>query len=220
MEKLHTFKSVQGREIAFYGSQTPSNKPALFLLGGFHGDEPEGVYLLNRFLDVFGSMFSKSPYQVYVLPCLNPDGIVLKTRENAHHVDLNRNYPTKNFAPESYNPHTGKAKSGKPASEPETQAMMRLVDMYRPVRILSIHSDLKMVDYDGPARDWALEVAHLTGYPFVENVGYPTPGSFGTWAGVERKIALITLETQKAETDQEKEALFEKICPLFHHLFA
>ena len=32
------------------------------------------------------------------------------------------------------------------------------------------------------------------------SIGYPTPGSFGTWAGVEKKIPTITLELDE-ETD-------------------
>ena len=31
-------------------------------------------------------------------------------------------------------------------------------------------------------------------YPVTRSIGYPTPGSLGTWAGVERGIPTITLE--------------------------
>jgi protein MpaA len=34
----------------------------------------------------------------------------------------------------------------------------------------------------------------IINYPIEENIGYPTPGSFGTWAGIERNIPTITLE--------------------------
>ena len=31
-------------------------------------------------------------------------------------------------------------------------------------------------------------------YPVTTSIGYSTPGSFGTWAGVERGIPTVTLE--------------------------
>ena len=31
-------------------------------------------------------------------------------------------------------------------------------------------------------------------YPVEASIGYPTPGSFGTYAGIERQIPTITLE--------------------------
>ena len=31
-------------------------------------------------------------------------------------------------------------------------------------------------------------------YPVEGDIGYPTPGSFGTWAGIEKNIPTITLE--------------------------
>ena len=36
------------------------------------------------------------------------------------------------------------------------------------------------------------------GYPIEESIGYPTPGSFGTWAGIEREILTITLELDES----------------------
>ena len=40
----------------------------------------------------------------------------------------------------------------------------------------------------------AQKISEITGYPIQEDIGYPTPGSFGTYCGVERKIPTITLE--------------------------
>ena len=37
-------------------------------------------------------------------------------------------------------------------------------------------------------------MAAKNGYPAKGSIGYPTPGSMGTWAGIDRKIAMITLE--------------------------
>ena len=34
----------------------------------------------------------------------------------------------------------------------------------------------------------------LNGYPLSASMGYPTPGSLGSWAGVDRRIPTVTLE--------------------------
>ena len=40
-------------------------------------------------------------------------------------------------------------------------------------------------------------------YPIEPSIGYPTPGSFGTWAGIEKNIFTITLELDE-EIDIKK----------------
>ena len=49
----------------------------------------------------------------------------------------------------------------------------------------------------------AQEFSLLNNYPLQEDIGYPTPGSFGTYCGIERKIPTITLELPDEE-DIEK----------------
>ena len=215
MIKLKTLKTALGNEIVFWGEKKIAPQHVLFLIGGFHGDEVEGPYLLERFIDLCKSRERFSNYDIYVIPCLNPDGMMLHQRENANNIDLNRNYPTSDFQKESFNPHTGKSSSGSPCSEIETQWLMGLIEAYRPKQVLSIHSDLQVVDFDGPAEEWAKQIAILTGYPLVHNVGYSTPGSFGTWAGKEHHIPVVTLEVEKASTNDELNKLWDKMTPLF-----
>ena len=134
---------------------------------------------------------------VLFIPCLNPDGLQNNTRINANGVDLNRNFPTKNWGGD-----TGAAGNnpsdyfgGKSAgSEIETQFVMEVIEEYKPSRILTLHAPYKVVNYDGPAREWAEKISEIIGYPVEESIGYPTPGSFGTYCGVERNIPTITLE--------------------------
>ena len=79
-----------------------------------------------------------------------------------------------------------------PASEPETRAVMRAIERFAPVRIVTIHSinrDRFCNNFDGPGRRLAEAMARLNRYPVRASIGYPTPGSFGGWAGIERKIA-------------------------------
>lgn len=130
-----------------------------------------------------------------IVPVVNLDGYERRTRRNANKVDLNRNFPASNW-------ELGRANSRmfggvKPASEPETRAVMRLIERIDPVAIITIHSishGRHCNNYDGPGRRLAQSMSRVNGYPVTATIGYPTPGSFGTWAGVERGCPLITLE--------------------------
>ena len=215
MKQVFSFESEKGRTIPVLGGAVDESAPYSLVIGTMHGDEPEGEYLINRFLKTDPKLKENWLF----IPCFNPDGKALGTRENANQVDLNRNYPTKNFKATSYNPHSGIAKSGMPASEKETQGMIKLFETFKISKVLTFHSDLAVVDFDGPAKEWAKEIADLTGYSLTENgIGYPTPGSFGNWAGVERNIPVVTLETHKARTEKELEELWLKCVPLFKEI--
>jgi murein peptide amidase A len=166
---------------------------SLLLLGGMHGDEPQGTHVLLRLLaDPSLSTRELAWRTVVVVPALNPDGLRAGTRVNGRGVDLNRNLPTENWQPRSAKPehHPGPA----PASEPETQSLIRLVEEMHPALIVTLHAPYACINYDGPAEEEAKRLAAALGYPVWEEIGYPTPGSFGTWAGVERGIPTLTVE--------------------------
>ena len=126
-----------------------------------------------------------------MIPCLNESGMKAGKRTNANGVDLNRNFPTKNWSDVQMNAFFG----GKaPASEEETRFVIDIVEKYQPKVILTLHAPYRVVNYDGPGEEIANKIASIIGYPVEPSIGYPTPGSFGTWAGVERNIPIITLE--------------------------
>jgi protein MpaA len=80
--------------------------------------------------------------------------------------------------------------------------VMELIDRYRPRLIVALHAPLEVVNYDGPAREIAEQMGKLNGYPVSGSIGYPTPGSLGTYAGVERGIPIITLELPQVGADE------------------
>lgn len=163
------------------------------LLAGVHGDEIEGVEVAQSILE---GLLEEHPFEhvgVVVWPEANPDGVAGMTRCNANGVDLNRNLPTKDWTPEVKNPRYPPGPSA--GSEPESKALLALIDQIKPVAILSAHSYAKaMVNSNGPARPWAEGLSALCGAPVTEDMGYPTPGCLGTYAGHERGIPTITLE--------------------------
>ena len=125
------------------------------------------------------------------IPCLNPDGMQFGKRTNANDIDLNRNYPTKNWQLTEKNEFFG---GESPASEIETKFMVEVLEEYKPEMILTLHAPFKIVNYDGPAKEIAEKIGQIINYPVEASIGYPTPGSFGTYCGVERNIPTITLE--------------------------
>jgi protein MpaA len=187
-------RSVENREI--YLLELGDGDSTTIIFGGFHGDEIMGVQLVFRFAQyLFFEKTNELEAKVVIIPVLNPDGLVRAKRKNADKVDINRNFPTKSWKPEyaSKRHYPGNA----PASEPETQVAITIIEEYRPQRIISVHTALEMVNYDGPALSLARKMAQYNSYPVESDIGYETPGSFGTYAGKERNIPTITLELAK-----------------------
>ena len=179
-------RSVEGREII--AEITGGRGPAYLIFGVIHGNEPAGEPLLRTFL----SHLKAHPelyagHRLVVIPVLNPDGLLKKSRYNVRGVDLNRNFPAKNFK-------KSKRNGPYPSSEPETRALMKMIRQFRPVRILAVHAPLYCVNYDGPADKLARSMAQASGYPLKPSIGYPTPGSLGSYAGGDLKVPTITLE--------------------------
>lgn len=213
LKPIKIIQDAFGNNITLFGKNESDDKENILLVARFHGDEPEGEFCLNEMIKELNEQSYSSPYNIFIIPCLNPSGKKLFTRANGNGIDLNRNYPTKNFTAVSVNPHTKEMSSGTPASEVETQFMIDLVNQYKFVRILSIHSDLNLIDYDGPAKDLASEFSRICGYRLVDNIGYATNGSFGTWAGVEKQIPLITVETPAGKNETEMNKIWQTLKP-------
>ena len=72
-----------------------------------------------------------------------------------------------------------------------------------------------MVNYDGPAKEIAQKISQIINYPAEESIGYPTPGSFGTYCGVERNIPTITLELDE---DTPIKDIYPKMFEIFEEL--
>lgn len=173
----------------------------VLVIGCMHGDEPQGEYLINEYLK------DNSNTKISFIPCLNPDGVKVQTRVNSNGVDLNRNFPTKNWELTEKNNFYG---GNKPASEIETQFLISVIEEFKPELILTLHAPYKVVNYDGNALDIAKRISEIIKYPVEASIGYPTPGSFGTWAGIERNIPTITLELdEEIEVKELRKPVFE-----------
>lgn len=180
--------SKNNNEIVLIEQNQAEFDKTILVIGVVHGDERQGKFLIENYLK--NAVYGKN--RLLFIPCLNPDGLELNIRQNANEIDLNRNFPTNNWARE---PFASEYFGGEEAaSEIETKFVIEIVEELKPDVILTLHAPYKVVNYDGPAKDIAEKISEIIGYPTSTDIGYPTPGSFGTYAGLERNIPTITLE--------------------------
>lgn len=164
------------------------------ILGGVHGDEPEGVVAAWGLLKTLMSKFDYK-LNLTLVPEFNLDGIIDKTRMNANKVDLNRNLPTKDWSPEARSPRYNPGPH--PLSETENQGLVQFLKDHKVKFITSLHSWEPMININGNCEEEAQVLAKMTGYKIEKDIGYPTPGSLGTYAGFEQNIPTITYEIQR-----------------------
>jgi len=148
-------RSVKGRKIHAW-HRGERGKPRVVLISTMHGNEPATRQILR---ELWRAKRIRG-VDLWVVPVYNPDGLARGTRKNARGVDLNRNFPY-NWADLD-----GSYESGpKPASEPETRAMMRFLREVEPRRILSFHQPLYGVDTDTKDKRFARRVARALRLP-------------------------------------------------------
>ncbi|MCK6598876.1 MAG: DUF2817 domain-containing protein [Bdellovibrionaceae bacterium] len=191
---LSDCNSVNGQKIFHYdrvGTITNPKKILVFSL--IHGDEvPAGT--VGRFwLSRLESIEPRNSWRV--VPVLNPDGVDQKTRYNANKIDLNRNFPTKDWdelAQKYWKIHSQsnprRFPGEKSASEPEVKCALKHISDYNPDFIISIHTPLSVLDFDGPK----VQPPKFTYLPW-KSLGH-FPGSLGRYMWSERNTPVLTME--------------------------
>jgi protein MpaA len=181
----------------------PRGTCKLLVFAAIHGEEPETTYALSRAL----RQLVEPPEHCAVVLAANPDGVTRGTRGNARGVDLNRNFPSSDWRPGTVTHRstiedasdillsTGES----PASEPETRALLSLIRELEPRAVVALHAPLACID-DANASALGQRLAQRTGMPLVSDVGYPTPGSFGSW-GSDQGVPVVTYEFPLAATE-------------------
>ncbi len=202
----HWAVSSFGNTIELYFSPNflwdQKSRPLLFI-GGVHGDEPEGVALTEATLHWLNETYQHgsenlSPW--VLIPCINIDGYLRKMRVNGNGVDLNRNFPSRDWSPTFKQPRYFPGKY--PSSEPETRALVHFIEQYKPRLIIHAHSWHPSITFThNEAPNEAKILAQCSGYPLQEDIGYPTPGSLGQFAWLDHKIPVICIEEQEHMAD-------------------
>lgn len=162
VERVVIGRSWGGREILAERFGTPGGNVVL-LVGLLHGNERGASRVLTSLRSEFSTYGSSA--DVWIISNANPDGVIRRTRSNARGVDLNRNFPARDWSISAQGRHY----SGRSAaSEPETRAIANFIRERRPVLSIWFHQVGPMVDAQGRGdRRLIKRYAALTGYPFV-----------------------------------------------------
>ena len=185
-------ETVLGRPITAYHFVAPTYtkpRPPALLFGAIHGDEPLGAHCLG---ELAVELAARPPGRdTWLIPALNLDGLAGGSKNNANDVDLNRNFAAENWTSEH---KPGYFPGAAPESEPETQALVALIERVGATRLVALHSPYRTVNWDGDGEALATAMAERNGYGASSDIGYPTPGSFGSRYGVDLGLEVVTLE--------------------------
>ncbi len=203
--------SVLGNSINLFGARRAN----LLVLGGVHGDESEGIFLAHLLLSV--------GCPVPLIPCINPDGALLRQRWNRRNVDLNRNLPTPDWKAEATNPRYPPGAA--PASEPETAAFLAAVERVRPSTVLSLHSyTATFIEIERPEPELSAglnaavaDYAAAAGIERRQSIGYPTPGALGGF-GHANGLLILTYELERGRSHGELQPLVAPLLRLLERL--
>jgi murein peptide amidase A len=173
--------SVEGRPIVAREVAGATPRVSVLVVGCIHGNEQAGIAVADAL------EHAKAPDGVtlWIVPALNPDGVAADTRQNAHGVDLNRDFPV------AWRPRTGVFASGpRPLSEPEARAAYSFIRRIHPTVTIWFHQHLDLVEKAGRVRRFERLFAASSGLPLRslgrfggsavtwENASFPNTSSF------------------------------------------
>jgi murein peptide amidase A len=173
-----------------------------------HGEEAVTGLLARRLLERVGA--DETGWAV--VPVVNPDGVLAGTRQNAGGVDLNRNFPAATWSPDdsfTYPPgidpaerqpenRTNRSSPGShAASEPETNALIELVERLKPPLVIDLHTPLELLLVRNEApEDVVRRLAESAAVPVVDELP-GCPGAFDDWLD-DLGIPAIVYEVEQA----------------------
>ena len=174
-----------------------------------HGEEADTALLVRRLLERVPGAETRWA----VIPVLNPDGLLAGTRQNAAGVDLNRNFPSATWQPDvtfTFPPgidpelrvlanRTNRSSPGAHAgSEPETQALIALIERLDPALVVDLHSPLELIFVRGDVPGTLTEgLARSADLPYQDQFVGHCPGAFDDWL-IERSTPVIVYEIEHA----------------------
>ncbi len=180
-------RSVRHHRLRAYEMGSRNAAKTVVVIGAMHGNETEGATVIS-------ALMAGKPIKdvhIWAIRRDNPDGVLTHHRRNAHGVDLNRNFPTK------WKKLSGSYYSGpRPASEPETRALMRFLNRIDPAYVVTMHSPLHGIDvYDSKDRRFARRLARNMRLPERSfDCGGVCHGTLTQWFNRHHDGACVTVE--------------------------
>lgn len=195
--------SVNGRPIiAYYYGSGPTN---ILFTGGIHGTEHSGQYIMQNWINYLDNNAYKIPTdkQVVIVPAINPDGLAVSSRYNAHNVNIDRNFASTNWKTD-IDTSSGIVAGGGGAtamSEPETRALASVTTSLLPRLEVSFHSSGRLVganergDSVAIGNLYAASVGYVSMIGYAEQtMGYTITGEYEEWAGEQYGTPAILIE--------------------------
>jgi protein MpaA len=149
-------RSVDGRAIDAIRIGDPTSPTKALVVGCIHGTECAGTAVTTILAR------SSTKVDLWIVPNLNPDGFARGTRQNAHGVDLNRNFPSEWTA----GPRGPEYPGPRPLSEPESRLAARLIRSLKPSVTIWYHQPQALVRAWGQSIPEARRYAQLAGMRF------------------------------------------------------
>jgi murein peptide amidase A len=156
----------------------------IMVIGQMHGDEVESGILTEAWLYRLQKLSPSNHWRV--IPRLNPDGVIQKTRYNANKVDINRNFPTKDWDHSHDDPRRNPGPEA--GSEVETKCVIAHIEEFKPDIVVSIHTPYGLFDFDGPADK------HIPNKLLPWKRLGTFRGSLGRYLWDERNVPVLTIE--------------------------
>ncbi|MCB1801700.1 MAG: murein peptide amidase A [Gammaproteobacteria bacterium] len=196
-------RSVLQRELAV--KEYPPKPPKvplgrILVIGGIHGDEYSSVSVVFKWMEIL-DIHHSGLFHWRFIPVSNPDGLLRadSQRQNERGVDLNRNFPTRDWealAQEYWQARTGSDPRRYPgpqaSSEPEVRYLVSEIDTFKPDIIISMHAPYGLIDHDGPPK-----APEYIGELTLRRLGV-FPGSLGNYGGVDLNVPVVTVELSHA----------------------
>lgn len=175
-----------------YKSKLQAPKKIL-VMSLIHGDETHAGALGRFWMERLMKVDARNSWRI--VPVANPDGVKNKTRTNGNGVDLNRNFPTNDWdelAAKFWEREGKKSPRRFPGEtaggEPEVKCVIKQLEDYKPDFVISIHTPLNVLDFDGPK----VKSPNYSYLPWKSLGNFP--GSLGRYLWVERQTPLLTTE--------------------------
>lgn len=190
--------SAEGRPIYHYNKMaTTEGAKKVLVFSLIHGDETPAGTVGRYWMERLEGIDPRNSWRV--IPMLNPDGVKYKTRTNANKIDINRNFPTKDWTVGAIENWKRTTKSNprrypgvEAASEPETKCALYHLEDFQPDFVVSVHTPLKVLDFDGPKVSPPPKFDYL---PWRSLGNYP--GSLGRYMWLERQTPVLTMELKE-----------------------